>query len=220
MNARRGFTLIETMMAASLGALLVLACLAMFGAMDRTEAATARRYDEATSMARMHLVMDRVFGDMLIQGADMTPAASNSRGSRNSSLTVRAVATSSFQAAESKRNEQVQAQPRPRVSLDTDLGSQVKGAMQRAGMRADGSAPQRLEVVTTKSPIPAGYGGISTAEMQASLDALGTMASRSAFELRPDAATPPDRLNPGEKLPGDGKGWTLWWRPLDRKSVV
>ncbi len=212
----RGFTLIETMMAAALGAILVLACAAMFGAMDRTETATAHRFDETNSMARLHLVMDRVFSDLLILNADVPAAGSGTTGTAGRNT---ASSTSDFQQADAARNGQVQAQPRPRVSLDLDLSPRLKPAMQAAGMDAKGSPPQRLEVVTSHSPIPTTFSALSYAsgqaqQLQQNQDTDVAMASRSAFELRPDAATPAARRDPGETPLGDGKGWTLWWRPL------
>src|ERR1051326_5024640 len=149
------------MMAAALGALLVVACMAMFGAMDRTETATAKRYDEATSMARLHFVMDRVWGELLIQGVDMS-----SGGATRTTSTTRATATTDFQAASAIRNGQAQAQPRPRVNLDTDPGPQVKATMKAAGMDDKGSPPQRLEVVTAHTPIPPRSGAPPTTQMQ------------------------------------------------------
>jgi len=206
----RGFTLLETMMAAALGAILVVACMAMFGAMDRTETATAHRFDETNSMARLHLVMNRVWGDILIQTID-APTLANIRAGNTANPSAQP--TDLAQAA-SVRNGQAQAQPRPRIDLELDLSEQVKAAMKTAGMDAKGTPPQRLEVVTSKAPIPANFSNASMADLQAALDDAGAMAARGVFELRPDAVTPRERMNPGEQPAGDGKGWTLWYRPL------
>jgi hypothetical protein len=186
--------MLETMMAATLGALVAAACIAVFGAMDRTEAATQRRFNETSSMMRLHLVMNRVFGDLLIQGVDGPSNTTTNTGR----ATATATTTTDFQAAQDARNGQIQNQPRPRVLLAQDAGDVVKAAMKTAGMDASGSAPQRLEVVTTHAPVPSNYSNQSEADLRAALDDAGVMAARGVFELRPDAVTPRERMDPGE----------------------
>jgi hypothetical protein len=200
----RGFTLIETILAAGLGAMVMIGVLAIFAAMDRTDAAAARRFDETAMMTRLHLVMERVWSDLLIQDENAIPTGAS--GGRNT-------ASSTLVPPEAIRNGQVQQQPRPRILMDSDLSPDLKNMMRNGGLGA--GAPQRLEVVVAHPPVPPAYGNTTAPELQVQLTALGAMASRGAFELRPDSATPAQRLDAGEKAAApDAPGWTLWYRPL------
>jgi hypothetical protein len=210
--SRRGFTVIETVLAASLGALVMIGVLAIFAAMDRTDAAAARRFDETAMMTRLHVVMERVWSDLLIQDeSNPNGAAAQNSGGRNN-------AQPDFQAPDNARNGVAQQQARPRIVLDSDPSPDLKATMQNAGMGA--GAPQRLEVVLAHPPVPPGYDNTTAPELQMQLTSLGAMAARGVFELRPDSATPPERLDPGEKVSPDAGSWTLWYRPMPPQPAL
>ena len=76
----RGFTMLETILAAAMGGLVVLACLTMFAAIDRTETATAERARQSESMARMRMVMWRVAGPAARKRNDLTQHEFGLRG--------------------------------------------------------------------------------------------------------------------------------------------
>lgn len=196
---RRGFTIIETVLAASLGAAVVLVCLGIMGAMDRTQEVIARRQTQVEMLSRLHLVMERTFSSLVM--AELNTGAVNLGG--------RTPLETGLQRDGIRGGERM-AEPRPRLLLGPDPNASRQGPV------------QRLEVVVSKAPVPPGWGRSTTAEVmeaQEAFDALqvGMAATRGVFELRPDEATPVhlrDNLAPPE--PG---GWTLWWRPLPAQST-
>jgi type II secretory pathway pseudopilin PulG len=201
---RRAFTLIETLLAASMGAALVLMVTAMFGFINRAETAQASRLEQVEGLARLQKVMTRAFSSLVV--AD--PASES--GFRST--------VAGTEKAEPK--EEVPA----RVLLEEDSSPGLDAALRRARI-GGGGVVQRLEVVLDRPPLPRGFargmGGSLATSAQANLQDDGTIApstSRGVFELRPDSATirvdgsGPDRDGP--------MGWTLWWRPLiDEKSL-
>lgn len=195
------------MLAAAMGALVIVAVLGVFALMDRTNAEAARRFDESTMISRLHLVMRRVWGELVIndQATAGAGATSGARGATGST------GRSSFVAAQNVRNGEAEQPPRPRVLLDVDASPALKAGMKNSGMSG---AVQRLEVLLNRPPVPADYGGSMSADLQASLQASGAMATRYVFELRPDHATPPSRLEPGERIDPNSSGLTLWGRQL------
>ena len=70
---RRGFTLLETMLAAAIGALVVLACLGMMFMMNRTDRALDARATEQAELERLRWVMERTFSRLLMSDEPHTP---------------------------------------------------------------------------------------------------------------------------------------------------
>jgi prepilin-type N-terminal cleavage/methylation domain-containing protein len=107
----KGFTLMEMVLASVIGGILLLACLGLFGAMDRADRALAVRHRQAEDMATLHLAMERAFSNLLM-ATDVQAAAQ---------LQNRAV---------NERGEQ-QSPPRPRLLLEDDQGGLGGGSVQR-----------------------------------------------------------------------------------------
>ncbi len=63
---RAGFTLLETMLAASIGTMVVFACLGMFFLMSRTDKAMEARAAEQADLERLRVVMERSFSTLLM----------------------------------------------------------------------------------------------------------------------------------------------------------
>lgn len=198
---RRGFTLMETMLAASLGALLVLMVVGMFGFMDRSEGAQVRRIEQIEALARVHKVMERVFSAVVV--ADQNTAAMLQSGTDEPSV----------DGKRKRRREPT------RLLLKQDESAALSAAMRRA-KTGDGKV-QRLEVVLDRLPVPRNFARGLTGDVGTSVQAnqTGEEAAimgpiRGVFELRPDAAT--IRVGgKGEPERPDGRtGWTLWWRAL------
>lgn len=195
----RGFTLIETVLAASLGSILVLMVVGMLGFMDRAEKRQSERIEQVDGIARVHTVMDKVFSSLLV--ADMNIAA------------AAPVSDPGVDAPGKAKRETA------RLLIHTDESDSLKSMMSR--MHISGSV-QRMEVVLDKPLLPQNFaqglsGSLATsAQATLSTDGLDVIPGpiRGVFELRPDRATvraTGDRTPPRE----DGKvGWTLWWRPL------
>jgi|GEM_PF-3046743 len=63
---RRGFTLLETMLALVLGAMIVMACMSLFRVMERSQVRQELRMDENIMFAHAHRVVGRVFQGLLM----------------------------------------------------------------------------------------------------------------------------------------------------------
>ncbi len=214
MNASRstrrgGFTLLETLLAASLGAALVLMVVGLMGFMDRAEARQASRLEQVDGMARLHKVMSRVFSTLVVADPNSGTAFRN--------------------AVEGQTPGAKQGEP-AHVLLEPDESRSLHAALRRARV-GGGGAVQRLEVVLERPPVPRSFARGMTGALSTSLQSnsderddddrpLITGPVRGVFELRPDAATL--RISGGAAPVDDGRiGWTLWWRPLiDEQSLA
>jgi type II secretory pathway component PulJ len=204
--SQSGFTILETLLAASLGAVLVLVALGIMGAMDRTQAAVQRRQEQVDALTRLHVVMEKIFGHLVMQNSTSVPVA-------GTTTTARSTAGPEVQK-EGIRNGEKTLEPRARLLLEVDAGSKSNASLGAIGR---GVRPQRMEVVLDKAPVPPGWGRQTTAEVilasQAAEEMRINMASvRGVFELRPDRFTPAGAASI-TAAPTEG-GMTLWWRPL------
>jgi hypothetical protein len=189
---RRGFTMVETLMAATLGAAVVVVCVGLFASMERTDRATSLRFDQTSALSRVHLVMRRTFGNVVMSDSSV----------RGGPLGTAPAGTATAGTPETE------SAVRPRILLEKDSNANFSGS---------GAAPQRLEVVLSKAPVPpvlntARGEAIAMAAYEPSVYAGPTI--RGVFELRPD---PPFAEARNWGVPGlDPRktGWTLWWRPL------
>lgn len=64
-SSRRAFTLLETMLAAAIAALVVFACLGIFFLMNRTDRAMEARANDQAQLERLRFVMERTFSSLL-----------------------------------------------------------------------------------------------------------------------------------------------------------
>ena len=191
--SRRGFTMVETLMAATLGAAVVLVCVGLFASMERTDRATALRFDQTSALSRVHLVMRRTFGNVVMSDTSVRG------GPLGSATAVPAPA-----GGEPPKESGV----RPRILLETDRSTKAAGA---------GAAPQRLEVVLSKAPVPPVLNtsrGEALAMAAYEPTVYAGPALRGVFELRPDPAFAKARNWGVPGLDPRKTGWTLWWRPL------
>jgi hypothetical protein len=69
---RRAFTLLETMLAAAIGALVVFACLGMFLLMNRTDRSMEARASDQAQLERLRFVMERTFSTLLMSDEPRT----------------------------------------------------------------------------------------------------------------------------------------------------
>lgn len=200
--SRRAFTLMEMLLAASLGAMLVLMVVAMFGFMDRSEGAQVRRIEQIEALSRIHKVMERVFSAIVV--ADQNSVAQSPNGLTDPSV-------------DGKKRRQREPS---RLLLAPDQSKSLDQAMRRAHA-SGGGVVQRLEVVLDRLPVPRNFARGLTGDVGTSVQANQTEDEatisgpiRGVFELRPDGAT--NRVD-GKAAPEnpDGRvGWTLWWRAL------
>lgn len=62
----RAFTLLEVTLAAALASMVLVTALMLFGSLDRTQQRLARRYDTVVELARLRVVMDRAFSNLVM----------------------------------------------------------------------------------------------------------------------------------------------------------
>lgn len=232
MTPRRGFTLLETMLAAAMASMVVLACVGLMYSMERTDRMMAVRADQRSDLGRIRTVMERTFTSLLMSDepqslynaeasdteetgqfsgrfasrprtgaaaaapATAAPAVSGAAGA--------GVATGENASDAARTRREPLPPPPPRIMLGLDTNSPLTLRYQPSDdVQAIDIAPQRLEVVLHRSPVP-----------QAKVDPL-TMplpprsTRRTRAETRTDAPEAlggrelqPDR-DPAETTPGE-----------------
>ena len=181
---RRGFTLLETILAGLIGTLVLSACIGLFGLLDRSDRRLGARFEDVLAMGRLRTAVSRAM-DTLVMSTDPQPAGSDGRNLPENPATPL---------------------PPPRFVLEPDLAPSLTGLMRRANIAGkEGSPPQRFELVLARSPVPPPRG-------RETAPAHGRRAVRGVFELRPDRRR--ERDHGSYAVKGDEAGWTLWWRPL------
>src|SRR5262245_27181706 len=105
--------------------------------MDRTQTAVERRQDQMEMLARLHLVMERTFSNLVMQSSTSVPTGgSGGAGGANQQGNSDGSANLQRDAA---RNGVKQAEPRPRLMLEVDAGSKSNAILGAAGK---GNRPQ------------------------------------------------------------------------------
>ncbi len=210
--SRRGFTLIETILAATLGSMVLLVTVGIFMFAASSERSFARRFDHASDMARLQVTLRRAMQTLVMK--------ENATGVQNAAAA-----------------EETAPVDRPRIWLGPD--DVAAGYIEGGRARPQGAASvQRLELVLSTPPLPnALLGPAAGWASPGSLDALdfsladlegeNTGGVRGVFELRPDGQR--ERLmrsvgldRPNWPIPGKNDevtGWTLWWRPMTIEEI-
>jgi hypothetical protein len=203
---RRAFTVLETLLASAIGAVVLLVAVGVFGSVDRTDRGTSLRFAQTEAMARTHLVMDRALSNLVMAelGGSIVKRATAERH------VARPEPEAAARADDPERK-------RPRIMLEEDRSLSLQRAIRAAGLSA--GKVQRLEVVVSAAPVPTGMNNsLGRAMIEAAMepDAKAGPTIRGVFELRPDGAESGGR-NRAAAAPGvdpSRVGWTLWWRSL------
>ncbi|HHN78726.1 MAG TPA: hypothetical protein ENK11_08670 [Phycisphaerales bacterium] len=228
---RSGFTLLETVLATVIGAMVLAAAMSLFIAMSRAERAMNRASRQMEEMAITQQVLRRSFMTMVL-AAQSSVDEQMRRVRQDNEIT----------------DEERAALPRPRLLLEFDKADSI--ALMRSNAAIDGvilldpsgfgGAPQRLEITLPDKPVPESMRLIPPAWVAAPSDDLlrsfdptgvdrpdNETGLRGCFELRPDGAR--ERVMEGlgiipasepgirPRLPASRRppeGWTLWWRPM------
>ncbi|MBL8876995.1 MAG: prepilin-type N-terminal cleavage/methylation domain-containing protein [Phycisphaerae bacterium] len=156
MTTRRGFTLLEVVLATALGAMVILVCLALLRSMERLERPLAVRQQELADLHRARTVIQRAMSTLVM--SDTTPPVNpNARRTvASSSSTSEDANKSAFEttAEATQTKQQQQARPPSRLLLEADQSDELKAMLQQVGMPADSAAAiQRMEVVVDTPPI-------------------------------------------------------------------
>ncbi len=226
----RGFTLIEVVLAASLGSIVMVAALGVYGMLTRTDRVLEHRAAQTNDLGLLRTVMRRSF-ESIVTSDEKKPASGREVGKRGEEANQ--AANKAEAGRELSASDEDALKNRPRISLLADASGANAGVFRRAKMAGAswGSGPQRLEVVVSKPPISpdairAMHPRMAQVAYQQQLAAqrdisgelppMHRLPMRSVFELRPDFAT---RYNDGRSR-GSADGWTLWWRPLPSDPTV
>ncbi len=229
-SPRRAFTLIEVMLAAALGSLVLVACLGVYGALQRSDKVLGERFDHTGQIANVRLVISRMMSSLAMSD-EQRPPQGEEAGKRvaDGKKEAEELAKKAAEGKDSKRDGAEGSDPlkyRPRLALTNDNSKQVGGVLRRASIAGSaGELPQRLEIVSMRSPLPPDFGQSLNPKMyqgaakqqeaerrtlMGELPPTFALPMRMALELRPDRMTRwiDDRPR------GASDGWTLWWRPL------
>lgn len=225
---RRSFTILETVLAASLASVVVLGCMGAFFALNRTDRTLSARFHEANDLARAQRTMQRAFTTLLL-----SPVSPLEEGQQAASGVETGPAGSAAGDAEpDEEADAAEVVPRPRILLEPDLDPTLVSVLRRSRYAAGGggtsvATPQRLELVLSSVPIrPPAVQSTAWSNALVGVEDLDDPAVegeeeyagvRGAFALRPDDAGGVDTL--ARATGGDDRiGWTLWWQPLDDRS--
>lgn len=222
MMVRRGFTLLETALAAVIGAAILFATLGLFGLMERSETVLDRQFHQSRELGTLQIVLRRSLNSMLMS-EDSQESLEAADQEAQEELGTGEVIEPEEPAWDDEGN-------RPRILLEYDMSADLREmSLLAAPIPNDPMGiPQRLEVVLPRSPIPAALrlptqGWLAQGiDLEAEREVYGISGSvRGVFELRPDGAREQYLRNMG-MTPADGervrdqtqRGWTLWWRPI------
>jgi prepilin-type N-terminal cleavage/methylation domain-containing protein len=231
----RGFTLIEITLATTLGSIVLLACLGVYGAMQRSDRVLAVRFEQTSDVALVRTVIQRMMGSLAMSDEQRPP--SGDEASKRAERGKKEAEDLTKKAGDGKNSDrQSQADDplryRPRLLLSPDTSGAVQGVLRRASIAgASGGGPQRLEIVAMRPPIPPTFaGGMSPALAQAAFQHEQAAQRQLAGEPEPSYATPmrmalelrPDRHTRwlDGKIRGGTDTWTLWWRPLPSDPTI
>jgi type II secretory pathway pseudopilin PulG len=147
---RRGFTLLETALATVIGAMIVLACVGLFTAVNRAETALSRRASEVTEFAMTQRTIRRALLTLVMMPASSRPDPN---------------AEPDPEAARSGADIEPVEMPPGRLVIEPDRAPSIETMILAAsadGVRLppisgmDLGHPQRVEVVLAVPPVPPG----------------------------------------------------------------
>ncbi len=183
---RRGFTLLETVLSALLGALVVIAAYGLLSAMRDTERRTQVRDFDTTELSRLQRTLRKAVGQIVIAGISGGGQASTQTTAIEQPDPTDLVAV---EAAEAKKTKTIN----PRVLLEVDPQS---GA-------------QRVEMVVAEPPALGGADG----RLLEWDPGKRFSVTRGAFTLRPSQqdTLPRELWTVAQTTPS----FDLWWLPID-----
>lgn len=229
MMARRGFTMLETVLAIVIGSAVLLSAMGLFSLMGRSETVLDRQFHQSRQLGTLQIVLRRTFNSLLMSEDNTEGLAPTDQETREQLGTGEIVETKD-PAWDEDGN-------RPRVLLEYDNSADLRemSSLVPAIPGDPMGAPQRLELVLPRSPIPASLRvpvrgwAAQGVDLEAGREVYGISGSvRGVFELRPDGSREKFLRDMG-MTPADGErvrrrdehpGWTLWWRPVFPDEVA
>lgn len=178
-RATRGFTLLETMLAAAIGLVVVMAVFGILDSLTRTERVVERHVAESEELARLHRVMSRAFSSLAMSEVPPPPMQSLRERQNGARRNEEAAASSTSSTAGSAS---AAAAPADAVS------ARALQSLQARGMDA-ASAQAALSAARTQS----GSGAVNRQRTTAEIDAAESrIDSEKLREQR--RARPPSRV--------------------------
>lgn len=138
--------MLELVLAAALGGFVILATLAVFLQIDRTETLLAARTRDANELANLRLVIERATGNF-VMSTDPLPAQEQAKPGETGT-------NSRFDDSRLKRMLASEVAPRLVLEDDAALASVAMRRFGSADWTSDATRVQRLEVVLSDSPVP------------------------------------------------------------------
>jgi prepilin-type N-terminal cleavage/methylation domain-containing protein len=226
--ARRGFTMLETVLAIVIGGAVLLSALGLFSLMSRSETVLDRQFHQSRQLGTLQIVLRRTFNSLLMSEDSSEGLAPTDQETREQLGTGEIVETKD-PAWDEDGN-------RPRILLEYDTSADLR-EMSRLVPAIPGDpmgVPQRLEMVLPRSPIPASLRvpvrgwAAQGVDLEAGREVYGISGSvRGVFELRPDGSREKYLRDMGMTPAGGERrrrdempGWTLWWRPIFPDEVA
>lgn len=209
MRRRRGFTLLEVMLAAMLGAMVVVACVGLFGAIESQTQLGRARFGETLEIGLTHGTAERAI--QLLVMSDSPPPVEPTARSRER-------ANQEDPEAETAPEEPLAPPETPRFVLEPDPG--LSGSIELYDGRR--ISPQRLEVALRSPPVFVPTEARSPEEVR---ETRRERRSREEAEVEdPDAVE--IAIAPGirgvfelEFVPDNlGGTWSLWWRQFGAET--
>lgn len=229
-RVRRGFTLIETMLAAALGSLVLVAILGITSLVDRAESSSKSRLERTAELERAQTVIRRALGSLAMAGGSAPVQQNRSNQSAEDGATQDTTAGMTFT-------------PTPRLVLASMQTDPMAAAAMGDDISTVGAGAQRLQFALTMLPLPeqaflapsasstnrSQAGGSEGAVTETIIEptdegstegtpedaAAVTEDDTSSSELVPIfwgalELTPPDVFSSDPEK----EGWTLWWRQI------
>lgn len=217
--SRRGFTILELSLAAALGGLVLLAALGVFSSLDRGDRVLAARAVQNTGLEMVSGALEKAIGTLVMETGGQT------LGGKKPGAVADAKPAPDGDSENADRGSDKPA-ARPRFLLENDATPGLPGmpAVAEAIGGTGGSArmvggamsaPQRLELVLARHPVPVDVRPRNILEVADT----GKVGGKAPNQESPRAVRGEFDLRPEARKPGaDGPlTWTLWWRPIERR---
>ncbi len=202
MTRRGGFTLLEVVLAVTLGSLILAGALSLLIVVQRAQQSVFARADANSEIARTHRTMQRTFTSLMLLPTPPANPAGRSRDSAAADTSAAEAADPDAEPEGADLEADEEPPPLPRLRLAPDPRFPQQGV-------------QRLDVVLSSPPVPADPTRTAADAWAAEILALdeqddGSAGLRGAFVLTAPGSTP---LVLRDESEPDTTGWTLWWLP-------
>lgn len=173
---RRGFSLLELSLAAVVGALLVIVVLSLLSGLSRSEQALTARFNEAMELERVRLIMQRSFMSLVMSDQRPPPNSRSITGLSTSGRTSNATGNQTGGQTGGQTGSQTGSQTGGLAGV-TVTDSRTATPPARLILSQVSGAPQRLEMVLQRNPVPR----IIYSSAQATSAAIGGTAGRAVL---------------------------------------